>query len=307
MTEQTRIAIAAATFRRPDGLTRLLDSIEALETDAAVRVVICENDAEGQAGRRVVEDRVAAGYRFPLECILADERGVSHARNALFAHLADTQNCDFAALIDDDEWPATQWLSAFEKIARETGADITGGPVRYVFEAEDVSPAVAGCEQFRLKQKPDGSVPVILSTENVFIKASVLSMIERPWFDARFAITGGEDADLFQRLLRARASFAWSNSAEVSELVPESRSTEAWVIKRNFRRGCNTAWRALRRPRKLKSIPRIVLLGLAGIVSYPVFWITSSGKPAARLDARLRLYRAFGYFAGFAQVRVKDY
>lgn len=306
MTNPTRIVIAAATFCRPQGLTRLLDAIEALDTTADVRVVICDNDVKNQEGMRVVADR-AKDFRFPLDCILAPARGISYARNALFDYINKVEDCDFAALIDDDEWPCPQWLTAYETIARRTGADVTGGPVLSSFDCDTVDPVVAGCEQFRRTKKPDGPVPVILSTENVFIKSSVLTLIERPWFDVEFGITGGEDADLFQRLKRAGASFSWADSAEVTELVPASRSTRAWAQKRNFRRGCNTAWRALRRPGKLKSLPRIIMLGLAGIVSYPVFWVLNIGKPIRQFDAKLHLWRAFGYFAGLAQIRIQDY
>lgn len=306
MTKPMRIVIAAATYCRPQGLTRLLDAIEALDTAADVRVIICDNDAEGQAGKRVVEER-AHDFRFPLECILAPSRGISHARNTLFDYISKINDCDFAALIDDDEWPDPQWLTAYEAVARQTGADVTGGPVVSAFEAETVDPVVSGCEQFRRAKKADGLVPVILSTENVFIKTTALSLLEPPWFDAQFGITGGEDADVFQRMKRAGARFAWANDAEVTELVPVTRSTKSWAQKRNFRRGCNTAWRAVRRPGKLKSLSRIVFLGLAGIASYPVFWVLNIGKPVRQFDAKLRLWRAFGYFAGLAQIRVQDY
>lgn len=307
MTQTNRIVIAAATFKRPEGLSRLLDGIEALDTNALVRVVICDNDINGQAGRAVVKARVLAGFRFELECIVAEQRGISHARNALFKNIHERGDCDFIAIIDDDEWPEPQWLNAFESMALQTNADILAGPVVSVFESTEVTTPVAECEQFRRKQKSSGLVPIVLSTENAFLKSGTLDLIEQPWFDSQFAFTGGEDADLFYRFKRAGASFAWSDQAVVNELVPTSRSTAQWALKRNFRRGSNTAWRALRRPGKLKSITRIVFLGLAGIISYPFFWVLNFNRPTKRLDAKLRLWRALGYFSGFAQVRVQDY
>ena len=49
----TSVAIAVITFRRPDLLKALLDSLQAQElpddSDFAVRIVVVDNDAEGTA------------------------------------------------------------------------------------------------------------------------------------------------------------------------------------------------------------------------------------------------------------------
>jgi hypothetical protein len=44
-----RVAVCVATYRRPDGLARLLDGLAALTGDALVRVVVNDNDPEGPA------------------------------------------------------------------------------------------------------------------------------------------------------------------------------------------------------------------------------------------------------------------
>ncbi len=301
------VVIAIATFRRPRLLSSLLDAIDALDVRESLRVLVCDNDAAEQAGRKVVDERMASGFRFPVDCVIEPEQGISFARNALFTFVREQLECSYLALIDDDESPSKQWLTELLKVARATGADVVGGPVRSVFEADNVDPAVAACGQFRRKRRLEGPVPVILSTENVFLKRAALEMVQPPWFDHVFAVTGGEDADLFYRLKWAGAKFAWADSAEVSETVPADRSTRAWVHKRSFRRGSNTAWRALRRPHKLKSLSRILALGVGALVTFPLFWLLSIGSPVARLDAQLRVFRALGYFAGLGQLRIAEY
>jgi GT2 family glycosyltransferase len=308
MVDLPRVVIAAATFKRPESLAELLDGIAALDVQADVSVVICDNDAEGAAGQAVVKRYAATGtYPFPLEAIVAEQRGISHARNGLFAHVSENYDCDYIAIIDDDETPCKTWLADLLAVAKDTNADVIGGPVLSVFADPDVSTAIKECEQFERVSKPSGPVNVILSTENVMVRRAALDMVAAPWFDPAFAITGGSDADFFYRLKFAGATFAWADGAEVSELVPETRSNTGWVIKRNYRRGCNTAWRALRRPNKLKSIPRILVLGVGGIVTFPLFWLSGWNNPTKQLNARLRLWRAYGYFSGFAQFQVQDY
>ena len=306
MIRPTRITIAAATFRRPSGLSRLLDHIEALETTADVTVLICDNDGQDQEGKKIVEARSAKGYRFKIECILEPKQGLSYARNALFERIATKDNCDYIAMIDDDEWPSRHWLTHLVETAIKTKADVVGGPVQSVFEKE-TPPYIAHCEQFRRKRKQTGPVPVILSTENALIKFSILGTISEPWFDPAFATTGGEDADFFYRAKRNGATFAWADDAEIMESIPASRGTAQWALKRNFRRGATTAWRATQRPAKLKSIPRLVLFGLVGICSFPAVWLLGYLDPVRRLNAQLRLWRSIGYFSGFARYRVHEY
>ena len=270
-------------------------------------VLICDNDGREQAGKTVVQARSAQGYRFKLTCIVEPKQGLSYARNALFEHIKAHENCDYIAMIDDDEWPSRHWLTHLEKTAIHTKADVVAGPVRSVFEQETAPSYVAQCEQFRRKTKRTGPVPIVLSTENAFIKFTLLDTISKPWFDPVFATTGGEDADFFYRAKRTGATFAWANDAEIMESVPASRSTAQWARKRNFRRGATTAWRATQRPAKLKSIPRIVIFGLIGIFSFPAFWIAGCLNPVTRLNAQLRLWRSIGYFSGFARYRVHEY
>ena len=44
------VVICIPTFKRPKMLARLLDAIAGLQTDAALSVVVADNDAEGHAG-----------------------------------------------------------------------------------------------------------------------------------------------------------------------------------------------------------------------------------------------------------------
>ncbi|HEX9159155.1 MAG TPA: glycosyltransferase, partial [Rhizomicrobium sp.] len=106
------VTIAIPTFRRPKGLERLLAAIAMLETDANVRVLVAENDAERQEGMAVVKRLTATGYRWPIELLLVEPRGIAQARNALVER-ALANGFDYLAMLDDDEWPEALWLSAF--------------------------------------------------------------------------------------------------------------------------------------------------------------------------------------------------
>ncbi|WP_175484721.1 glycosyltransferase [Palleronia marisminoris] len=302
------IAVTMPTFRRPEGLGRLLDAVEKLEIpdNVDVRVVVCENDAEGRAGETLVNERIAAGYALPLECVVSDERGISQARNALIARTIDEGDCDYIAMIDDDEWPSPGWLRALVDVSLKTGAHISGGPVVSVFADENADPVVKECEDFQRLSYPTGEIAVVHSTANVLLRRDVFELSGRPPFNPIFSVTGGGDADFFYRVKAAGGKFAWSDDAEVTELVPETRSTRAWVMRRNFRRGANTSWRALRRSGRHRTLPRLFVLGTGAIVTYPFAALSPSAK--TRFNAKLRLWRTFGYISGgLAQRRIDDY
>ena len=61
---QARVLIAIPTFRRPDGLRRLLAAIAKMETAAEIKVLVADNEGAG-AGTDVVKEP-AKSYRFPI-------------------------------------------------------------------------------------------------------------------------------------------------------------------------------------------------------------------------------------------------
>ena len=63
-------------------------------------------------------------------------------------------------------------------------------------------------------------------------------LFDKNKFDPQFGLTGGEDSDLFSRMIEeGNAKFYWCNEAVVSEYVPGNRLTLNWLVKRAFRTG----------------------------------------------------------------------
>src|SRR6185437_812253 len=131
----TSVVIAVPSFRRPQGLTRLLSALAELKTDARVSVLVADNDVEDREASAVCLDLRESGYRWPLDCILAKERGIAQARNALVEHVLVQSDSQFIAMLDDDEWPDPGWLDAFLSVQRVTGADALHGAVLREFES----------------------------------------------------------------------------------------------------------------------------------------------------------------------------
>src|SRR3546814_18471026 len=105
-----RVALCAATYRRPEGLGRLLDGLAALEQSGAIEpiVVIVDNSAASEA--RVQVAAAAERFPWPLPYVAEPRRGIHFARNAAL-DTAAAQDCPFLPFISHPQGPAPPWLA----------------------------------------------------------------------------------------------------------------------------------------------------------------------------------------------------
>jgi GT2 family glycosyltransferase len=227
------VVLAICTCRRPEGLRRLLDAVATLETEAALSVVVVDNDAAG-AGLAVCE-ALAPAYRWPLLATLEPQRGISYARNRAVA-LALARQPAFIAMLDDDEWPCPAWLRVLLQVQAETGADVVAGPVLPEFSRQP--PAWMRREGlFGTEQQPDRSRGVFYASGNFLARAACFQALMPTPFDPAFALSGGEDLVFFRQLAARGYQMVWAADAHVLEIVPPSRMTLAWLKQRQYRRG----------------------------------------------------------------------
>ena len=225
------VAVAVCTYRRPDGLARLLAALPAGAPGAAV--IVIDNDGADPRVPAVVAAARAAG----LDVRLAVEPrpGISAARNRAFAE-AEAAGIGLLALLDDDEWPAPGWLPALLRRREETGAAVVGGVVRPQFPA-----GAGGLARYArfwsvLPQARDGQ-PFVHATSNVLIDLRCLDGVPRPLFDDAYGLTGGGDVVFFARLFARGVAMAWSEEAVAFEAVPPARASWVWIVGRRRRVG----------------------------------------------------------------------
>jgi GT2 family glycosyltransferase len=72
-------------------------------------------------------------------------------------------------------------------------------------------------------------------TSNVLFRRKILDAADVP-FRAEFG-TGGEDVDFFRRMMEKGFTFVWCNEAVVYELVPQTRCTRSYLLRRALHRG----------------------------------------------------------------------
>ena len=300
------VVVAIPTFRRPRSLARLLAALEKIETEAKVTVVVADNDAERHAGYDLCLTLRDRGYRWTLDPVIAAERGISHARNALVERALSYRGAGFVAMLDDDEWPSPQWLDQFLRVQRETQADALQGSILFEFASAPKSWA-AGFDGLSSIRRPTGPQPMLEGAGNLLLTRSCLERLERPWFDPAFALTGGEDRDFFERLVRAGNRLAWADEATAFTVVPASRTSLRWTLVRAYRIG-NTEMRIFQkhRPQFRATVREYTKIALALLLT-PVLLVILAAVPNRAADALRRFFRNVGKISALMGRRYNEY
>jgi len=290
------VVVAIPTFRRPRSLARLLAALELLETNIAVTVVVADNDAESHEGYDLCQTLRARAYRWPLESVIAHQRGIAQVRNALVERALSHPDARFVAMLDDDEWPSPQWLDAFLWVQHSTGADALQGSILFEFSSAPAAWAT-GFDGMSSIRRTTGPVAMLEGAGNLLLTRACLESLDRPWFDPAFALTGGEDRDFFERLASDGKRFAWADEAVAYTVVPQSRTSLKWTLERAYSIG-NTDMRIFL---KHHSTPRLRLkefakIALALLLS-PILLVILAAVPNRAADALRRLFRNLGKIA----------
>lgn len=262
------VAVCVLTRLRPLGLNRTLEGIAGLDLSrddySRLRVIVVDNDAELSA--KTVCDRLRPQYRWPLDYIVEPISGIPHARNRALDSAAFID--DVIAFIDDDEVPASAWLSELLRVRREYTADVVFGPVGPYFP-DPVPGWIERGKFFQRETHPTGSVCAVGATGNVLISTYILRESNLR-FDESDRFNGGSDTVFFKRVHQAGYRMVWADNAFAAEWIPNSRTTIGWLARRYFRNGSNDG-RVESLPRRLfvaaLAIARVVL----GLACAPLF------------------------------------
>ncbi len=297
-----RVAVCVATYRRPEGLLRLLHALEAQEAvggPAEVAIVVVDNDASGSA--RGICREAAAWLPLPLRYAVEERRGIPQARNAA---LAAADDADFVAFLDDDVTPEPGWLVSLLAAQSRSGADVVTGPCLARF-LEPPAPWIVEGGFFDGPRHDDGTRLATAYTHNVLVRGSLVAA-GGARFDERLALTGGEDSELFGRLARAGARIVWAEDAVVHEWVPPSRARASWILRRSFRTGAAGTW--IEAARGARPAAAIACHGLRCLAKGAAMLMTSvlEGRTRALHGLRLGSYGA-GRIFGLAGLRFREY
>jgi len=226
------VAVCICTFKRSLLLPNLLRHLESQRTDGILTydVVIADNDSAQSAEHAVRE--FAATSQLPITYCVEPIQNISLARNRAIAHATG----DFLAFIDDDEVPTKDWLYQLFQARTKYCVDGVLGPVLPRFQERPPRWVVKGNFFDRMRHPTGRRVKwPEARTGNVLLSRAALDHMDTP-FRAQFG-SGGEDVDFFRRLIGSGCTLVWCDEAAVYELVPPSRCTRRFLLRRALLRG----------------------------------------------------------------------
>jgi succinoglycan biosynthesis protein ExoM len=294
------LAVCIATHKRPQGLERLINGLQALTferaPEPAVEIVVVDNDPAGSA--KATCDRLAQTSRWPLFYVSEPRRGISFARNAAMEK-ARSRHAQYIAFIDDDEAPSPAWLDELLAGLDEYDAGVVAGPVLPMFESP-VAPWMVKGKFFERARSETGSRRATVATCNVLFKTRVFDD-GVGGFDETLGLTGGEDSDFFLRVANAGYPIVWIDSAIVHEWNPPTRTRTRWILRRAFNVGNN--WAGFKQ--NLRPSARMALRGLAkGLLLLPVSVVRGRHEVVSSMEL---VATGVGYLVGKSGLRFERY
>ncbi len=236
---KVRVAVCVITYKRLEGLTRLISGLNELVFDKStppdLEVVVVDNDPTGSACALFEGSRLK--LRWPVRCCVEPRRGIPHARNR--AVTCAGTGADFIAFVDDDEVPQPSWLDELLYVQQTYDADVVQGPVLPHFPEDVPTWMLRGrfFERYSVRAGYcTGQRLELADTNNVLVHSKVFGGMDK-LFDERFALTGGSDTHFFMRVFRAGYRIVWANDALAYEWIPKSRANVRWILQRAYRLG----------------------------------------------------------------------
>jgi glucosyl-dolichyl phosphate glucuronosyltransferase len=230
------ITVALCTWNRSRVLQGTLEAISRLAVpgDIEWEVLVVNNNSTDDTA-----DVVSAfGGILPLRCHVESRQGIAFARNAVLRHARG----DFVVWLDDDCRPARNHILRYVECARRwpQAALFSGGiepefesaPPAWIADNLDVLSSVYGQLVRKGPSRQLSNVEGVLSG-NMATRTAALSKYA---FDTTLGRVGssrcgGEETDMFMRLMDDGHKAIWVAGAEVRHFIPRSAMTLDYITR----------------------------------------------------------------------------
>lgn len=237
------VTVALCTHNHLDRLQRTLAALQALTGPPQGWELLVVDNASSDG---TAEYLARAAWQPPsvvARVVREDKLGLSNARNCAIAHAAG----EYLLFIDDDETPHTYWLTNHAAAMAQHRPDALGGPIDVEF-VDGTQPAWLQDELLGFIGKIDhgGESRWLTAPEtpifggNFAFRRDVFKRIGN--FDTGLgrlgkANIGGEDIEIYERLLQAGCKVRWVRDALIYHRVESPKLRRSYFLDLHFRQG----------------------------------------------------------------------
>jgi glycosyltransferase involved in cell wall biosynthesis len=225
------ISVCICTYKRADFLTRLLRDLakQRVNDRFTFSIIVADNDSSESARAQVAEFRRSSDIEI-WYCV-EPRQNIALTRNKAI----ENSRGEFIAFIDDDEFPAEDWLITLFEVCEQHNVAGVLGPVKRHFDEAPPTWIVAG-DFYERPTYPTGTRVEWPAgrTGNLLFRREILNNCEEPF---RPEFRAGEDKDFFRRMIERGYTFIWCDEAVAFEVVPPSRWKRGYMLRKALLRG----------------------------------------------------------------------
>lgn len=251
-----KIAICISTRKRPEGILRLLNSINNLESMRNGFQISCisivENDNKPFTKEIIEKFKITS--KFQIKYQIEQRIGISYARNKT---VEQAEGADYFFFVDDDQILKSDCINQLIETIILFKCDGAYGNNPPVFNK---SVHLAYVNFFTLPVPEVGTLLSRAPTNCLLVSKDIITAIEGP-FDLRFNLIGGGDT-FFTSLASNKGFEIRSNKNAIAyEIIPENRITINYVYRRAYKSALVKSYQySYLNYSKIKKINRYVIL-----------------------------------------------
>lgn len=233
--DNIKISIGLCTAKRPIMLSDCLESLrkQKIYKNIELTLIVVEND-QFSLSKDIVK-KAKEKFSYPIYYFKETKLGIPFARNRVIEE-AIKLNSDWIAFLDDDELAEENWINELYLEAVKYQADVLEGVVIPLYP----EPAPFWLVEKKKKYREDGEETSYAATGNVLLSKKIYVNANLR-FDESMAFSGGEDSDFFYRTKLAGFKIVFSRKPGVKEVVPQTRLTYIYQVKRAARVAANSS------------------------------------------------------------------
>jgi glycosyltransferase involved in cell wall biosynthesis len=265
--KNTQITVCICTYKRPIYLLRLLTTLNYQLTDGLFSYSITVVDNDCLCSAKDIVNYFMTKSNIRINYWVEPNQNISLARNMCI----EKTKGEFLAFIDDDEFPADNWLLILFKAIKKYHSDGVLGPVIPHYEKSPPYWVTAGA----FHKRPSHATGTILNwkntrTGNVLLRKKIFDDTNNNFLPELGR--GGEDRDFFKRMIQKGYFFIWCEEAPVYESVPPDRCKRSFMLKRALIRGANPHFKSIDVVKSFVAAPIYALsLPVLAIIGHHLF------------------------------------